>query len=172
MMKLVLAASAAALMASAAMAEGHADHMAHGVKAEAPLAGRVRAANGRFATFDAEKLKAEGYGPIPCTSSIDGGAMGVHWVNQKYLADEQPKIERPQAVMYEPQADGSMKLIGVEYISFKGPAALEGQLFAFQGTPNRYGLPAFYELHVWAWRDNPKGVFSDFNPAVSCAHAK
>ena len=30
------------------------------------------------------------------------------------------------------------------------------------------GLPAFYELHVWAWRDNPKGVFADWNTRVSC----
>jgi hypothetical protein len=28
--------------------------------------------------------------------------------------------------------------------------------------------PAFYELHVWAWRDNPHGAFVDWNPAVSC----
>jgi len=25
-----------------------------------------------------------------------------------------------------------------------------------------------YELHVCAWRDNPKDVFTDRNPAVSC----
>lgn len=169
----VVAAALAALAATAAVAAGHEDHMAHGVQADAPLAAHVRAANGRFATFVAAALKAEGYGPIPCTSSIDGGAMGVHWVNPKYLAEDQPRIDHPQAVMYEPQADGGMKLIGVEYISLKGPAvSLENQLFAFQGAPNRYGLPAFYELHVWAWKQNPKGVFTDFNPAVTCAHAR
>ena len=50
-------------------------------------------------------------------------------------------------------------------------ATLGGQLFSFTNAPNRSGLPAFYELHVWAWRDNPTGVFSDMNPTVSCAGA-
>ena len=40
--------------------------------------------------------------------------------------------------------------------------------FSFVGAPNRYGSPAFYELHVWAWKDNPNGMFVDWNPAVSC----
>jgi hypothetical protein len=36
------------------------------------------------------------------------------------------------------------------------------------GAPNRYGIDAFYELHVWAWRDNPNGSFVDWNPNVHC----
>ncbi len=43
-----------------------------------------------------------------------------------------------------------------------------GHLFA--GAPNRYGLNPFYELHVWAWKPNPKGAFADMNPTVSCDH--
>jgi hypothetical protein len=35
-------------------------------------------------------------------------------------------------------------------------------------APNRYGIPAFYALHVWAWRHNPQGTFVDYNPRVSC----
>jgi hypothetical protein len=73
--------------------------------------------------------------------------------------------------MYEPQPNGKMELIAVEYISFKGPASLGGQLFAFNGAPNRYGLDPFYELHVWAWRPNPRGAFADMNPNVTCEHA-
>jgi len=45
---------------------------------------------------------------------------------------------------------------------------LEGHLFNYVGEPNRYGLPAFYELHVWAWENNPKGTFADWNTRVSC----
>ena len=97
--------------------------------------------------------------------------MGVHYVNAKYLKDEVPDIRRPQAVMYEPAVDGKMALIAVEYITFKGPASLEGQLFNFNGAPNRYGLDPFYELHVWAWKPNPRGAFADMNPSVSCEHA-
>jgi len=135
-----------------------------------PLAEAVRSANARFADVNAA-LK-EGYAPIPCASGIEGGAMGVHFVNGAYLKDDAVEIGKPEAVMYEPQPDGSMQLVAVEYITFKGPANLGGQLFAFNGAPNRYGLDPFYELHVWAWRDNPKGTFADMNPNVSCAAAR
>ena len=114
---------------------------------------------------------AEGYGPIPCASCVDGGAMGVHYVNPNYLKDAVPDIKRPLAVMYEPMPDGKMALVAVEYITFKGPASLENQLFNFNGAPNRYGLDPFYELHVWAWKPNPRGAYADMNPDVSCAHA-
>jgi hypothetical protein len=133
-----------------------------------PLVDKVRATNSRFA--DVKAAVAEGYAPIPCASGIDGGAMGVHYVHSEYLKDEVPDIKRPQAVMYEPQPDGSMTLIAVEYITLKGPAQLDGQLFNFIGSPNRYGLPPFYELHVWAWRPNPRGAFADMNPSVTCEH--
>ena len=115
-----------------------------------PLAEHVRAANSRF--MDVKAAIAEGYAPIPCTSGVDGGAMGVHYVNGEYLKDEVPDIKRPQAVMYEPLPDGKMALIAVEYITSKGPASLEGQFFSFTAAPNRYGLGPFYELHVWAWK--------------------
>jgi hypothetical protein len=45
---------------------------------------------------------------------------------------------------------------------------LDGNLMNLVGFPNRFGLPAFYELHVWAWEDNPKGNFSDWNTHVTC----
>jgi hypothetical protein len=133
------------------------------------LADRVRFENHRFK--DVAVAVAEGYAPIPCASGIDGGAMGVHYVNEKLLGAEVVDIKRPQAVMYEPTPDGKMTLIAVEYITSKGPASLEGQLFNFTGAPNRYGLGPFYELHVWAWKDNPRGLFADMNPNVSCEHA-
>jgi hypothetical protein len=136
------------------------------------LVEKVRAANSRFQ--DVKAAVAEGYAPIPCTSDIDGGAMGVHYLNGDYLKDETPDIKRPQAVMYEPKANGKLELVAVEYIASKGPASLEGQAFSFTGAPNRYGLGPFYELHVWAWKPNPRGAFADMNPDVSCerAHGK
>jgi hypothetical protein len=132
------------------------------------LATHVRTANDRFK--DVAVAVSEGYAPIPCASGVDGGAMGVHYVKAS-LISETVDIKQPQAIMYEPKADGKMELIAVEYITSKGPASLEGQLFNFTGSPNRYGLPPFYELHVWAWKPNPRGAFADMNPAVSCEHA-
>lgn len=133
------------------------------------LVEHVRAANDRFK--DASVAISEGYGPIPCASGVDGGSMGVHYVNARLLKEDAIDLAHPQAVMYEPLPDGKMELIAVEYITSKGPASLEGQLFNFNGSPNRYGLPPFYELHVWAWRQNPRGPFADMNPAVTCEHA-
>ena len=145
------------LAAGAAVAEG------------GSLPEQVSAANSRFK--DVAVAVSEGYTPIPCASSVDGGAMGIHYVNTDYLGDDAIDIAKPEAVMYEPTADGKLDLVAVEYIALKGPASLSGQLFSFTNSPNRYGLPPFYELHVWAWKDNPKGPFTDNNPDVSCEHA-
>lgn len=136
-----------------------------------PLVEKVRAATERFG--DVAVAIEEGYGPIPCVSGSGGGAMGIHYVNGAYLGEDDNALDisKPEAVMYEPQADGSLVLVGVEYISFAGPAALEGHLFHFHGSPNRYGLEAFYELHVWAHRDNPAGPFVGMNKNVSCEFA-
>jgi len=133
------------------------------------LVDKVRAANDRFK--DVSVAVSEGYTAIPCASGVDGGAMGVHFVSDKLLKADAIDIAHPQAVMYEPGADGKMTLIAVEYITSKGPAQLQGQLFNFMGAPNRYGLGPFYELHVWAWKSNPRGAFADMNPNVTCEHA-
>jgi hypothetical protein len=45
---------------------------------------------------------------------------------------------------------------------------VDGHLTNYVGAPNRYGLAAFYEMHVWAWERNPNGSFADFNTKVSC----
>ena len=137
---------------------------------DGPLVEHVRTANDRFK--DVAVAVAEGYGPIPCASGQTGGAMGIHYVNGAYLKDGITDIARPEAVMYEPMADGKLALIAVEYIAFKGPAALEGHLFNFNSAPNRYGLDEFYEMHVWAWKTNPTGAFADMNPTVSCNAAQ
>jgi len=134
--------------------------------ADGPIVDNVRKANGRYS--DVNLALKDGYSPIPCASGLTGGAMGVHYVNAAYLKDGITDIAKPEAIMYEPKPDGSMELLAVEYIAFKGPAALQGHLFNFVSAPNRYGLDPFYELHVWAWRDNPTGTFADMNPRVSC----
>jgi hypothetical protein len=104
--------------------------------------------------------------------------MGVHFVLPERLGDAAVYADAPEALIYEPQPDGSMRLVGVEFILFAGNWAtahpeggapkLEGHLMNLVSAPNRYGLDAFYELHVWAWEDNPLGSFSDWNTRVTC----
>ena len=124
-----------------------------------PLAEHVRATLDRFK--DVAVAVKEGYAPLPCASGVDGGAMGIHYVNGAYLKDEAIDLAKPEAVMYEPMPDGKLALIAVEYITTKGPASLENHLFSFTNTPNRYGLPAFYELHAHRGGGAEAGQCSD-----------
>src|SRR5579871_3844430 len=134
------------------------------------LTNHVRAADARFA--DVKQAIAEGYAPIPCADDAGGGSMGVHYANADQIKADTVDINKPQAILYEPEADGSLKLMAVEYFTTKGPADLEGHLFNYMGTPNRWGLPALYELHVWAWMKNPAGDNADWNMDASCAAMK
>lgn len=138
------------------------------------LAQLVRNATEQF--LDVNKAVAAGYGPLfGCVSGSDHGAMGIHYVNPAYL-NGTINLNQPQALIYEP-SDGKLKLVGVEYVadaatwlkSNSAPPVLEGQVFLFVDAPNRFTIPSFFELHVWAWRDNPKGAFVDWNDHVSCA---
>ena len=144
--------------------------LAHSEEMANPLADKVRAATVKYK--DPAAAIADGYVAMPCVSGPAGGAMGLHYANPPLLEDGVIDVNKPEALMYEPSADGTLQLLGVEYIIFTGPTALEGHLFNFAGAPNRYGLDPFYELHVWAWRDNPAGTFADFNPSVTCNAAR
>jgi hypothetical protein len=134
----------------------------------------VRQATAQFK--DVEKAEAAKYALLHgCVSGPQEGAMGIHFANGDLVGDGELDAMHPEALLYEPK-DGKMQLVGVEYIVFAAdwdakhptPPVLMGQLFNYSGAPNRFGIPAFYELHVWAWKDNPNGVFVDWNPHVSC----
>lgn len=104
------------------------------------------------------------------------GGMGIHFVNAELVGDPTIDPTRPEALMYEAGKDGRYTLAGAEYVVFKeawdaghdAPPSLFGETFHTVTTPNRYGIPAFYELHAWAWKTNPTGAHEDFNPAVLC----
>ena len=114
----------------------------------------------------------------PCVSGPDTGAMGVHLVLQSRINSGLLNAEEPGALIYEPMANGAMRLVGVEFIVLaslwtgKNPPALDGNLLNYVPAPNRYGLPAFYEMHVWAWELNPKGSYADWNTHVTCDHQR
>lgn len=148
----------------------------HGHESASParLVQLVRNATRQF--VDVNNVTAGGYTPLfGCVSGPDHGAMGVHYINTTLVGDGEIDGQRPEAIIYEP-AKGGMQLVGVEYIvdaatwlaSHPAPPMLEGQAFQLVGSPNRYGLPSFFELHVWAWRENPNGAFVDWNNRVSC----
>jgi hypothetical protein len=135
------------------------------------------------ATFrDVSAAEAAGYGILagtPLEECIDEpgeGAMGFHYVNGDLVGDALVERTSPEALVYVPRPDGGLRLVAVEYVVFAeawdaqnaSPPALFGRDFHLIDEPNRYELPAFYELHAWVWKDNPSGTFYEWNPDVSC----
>jgi hypothetical protein len=125
---------------------------------------------------NAEAAVAAGYALSGgCVSGPEQGAMGVHFVNAALVADGVLDPALPEALVYEPR-NGRLYLAAVEYLVLaeqwnannSHPPVLNGQHFHFVPAPNRTGLPAYYELHVWAWKPNPHGTFADWNPRVNC----
>lgn len=149
-------------------------HAGHDRAAPARLVQLVRDATRRF--LDVNAATGANYQPfLGCVSGPDRGAMGVHYVNGDLVADGKIDVTQPEALIYEAEG-GLMRLVGVEFIvdaaawmaSHTSPPVLEGQTFQFVNSPNRFGLAAYFELHVWAWRDSPNGAFVDWNTNVSC----
>ena len=155
-----------ALSAPAAWSQGH--HAVSGTLVDA-----VRGAIAPFA--DVGTATHAGYQQfLGCVSGPDHGAMGIHYIKGVGATLD---VHTPQALIYEPK-NGRLELVGAEYIVIAdawdatnpgAPPTLMGQVLNYVGSPNRYGIPAFYELHVWAAKDNPSGTFADWNPQVSCA---
>jgi hypothetical protein len=171
---LLLSGLVAVVSLLAAPADPPQGHDGHGNDAPAKLVQDVRTATAQFA--DVNAATAAGYKPLfGCVTGPDQGAMGVHYINVALYGDGKIDVTKPEALIYEPSS-GGMTLVGVEYIvdaatwlaQNSSPPMLDGQAFQFVNSPNRYGLPAFFELHVWAWRDSPNGAFVDWNTRVSC----
>jgi hypothetical protein len=139
------------------------------------LVRQVREATSDFR--DVTAAMAAGYGSMnSCVSGPEKGAMGVHYANPTLVGDNELDAMQPEILVYEVRG-GRLRLVAVEFIVFAAewdaahpgaPPVLTGQQFNLVPGPNRYGPAAFYELHVWAWKDNPSGMFVDWNPAVSC----
>ena len=171
--------------------------------ADADQIDAIRAATAKYA--DVNVALAEGFFPAPpgnCeTAAAEGlppelGAMGVHYIHPGLLGLAPPGAGRvngtglntdfttPSVLLYEPQADGSMVLVGVENAIFKAAWADAGNagppMFGDQpwdamadlsGTDadEAHGFEPHYDLHVWVQRENPSGMFAPFNPDVTCS---
>ena len=130
----------------------------------------LRAATAAFHRI--EVAKDAGYDvqfPAGCFTS-DEGAMGFHYLNGLNVGTLD--VTRPQLLMYEPQADGSQRLLGVEFIvpgqESDLPPVLFGRTFKYNSVFR------VWVLHVWAWAHNPDsedGIFADWNSRVTCEHA-
>lgn len=143
---------------------------------DSPMVRKVRQATATFRNVD--NAVAAGYESSgTCVSGPSGGAMGVHYANPSLLGDGELDVTQPEVLVYEPGSDGRLRLVAAEYVTFAEqweakhsgePASLEGHHFNRLGATNRAGLPPHWELHVWAWKPNPRGTFADYNPIVSC----
>ncbi len=168
-----------------------------------PTLEEVRRATERFR--DVEVAVAEGYVRDPmdvCETAghmglpAETGAMGIHYVHLGLLqiTATEPRVDgttthtdflRPSVLLYEPQADGSLELVGVENLVFLAAWEAEGNTAppSFQGVAwdrmvddpatevdEAHMFAPHYDRHVWLYRDNPNGIFAQWNPAVTCEH--
>ena len=162
--------------APAASAASH----AHGSSGEdaaptlTPLARRqlaeLRAATARFHDLDAAAAAGFDTRLTDCMSDPALGGMGVHF-GQMSRFDARPEHDQPEILVYEPQRNGKLRLVAVEFaVPFDAwtqakPPVLFGQSFHRNET---FGL---WVLHAWIGRENPSGLFADWNPRVSCGAA-
>jgi hypothetical protein len=113
-----------------------------------------------------------------CVSGDEAGAMGLHYANLSLVFDgAELDAAHPEIVLYEALPSGRLRMTGADFLVIakdwddKHPGEtpqLMGQLFHRFESPNRFGLPAFYTLHVWAWKENPTGTFVNWHSNVSC----
>ena len=171
-----------------------------------PTLDEVRALTARYQ--DVAAAVADGYvrDPSNTCESADmmglpraTGVMGIHYAHMERLgvtAPPNPRVDgtsthtdfrRPGVLIYEPQADGSLKLVAVENLVFIKAWEAAGHTAppTFLGHPfNRmvddpkteldeaHHFAPHYDLHVWLYRENPAGMFAQFNPAATCEHHK
>jgi hypothetical protein len=154
----------------------------HADSADAQSLVSIRNATADYRTF--ANSQADGFTTLvattdsshtSCITNGAAGAMGEHWANGGRVGDGVIQRQRPEVLLYEPQANGTRVLTGVEYVviandwlaQHDSPPVLFGKEFDLI-TTNPFGLPPFFALHAWAWQANPSGDFAAWNPTVSC----
>jgi hypothetical protein len=141
---------------------------------EVELAGDLAALRRVVAPYHRfEAAQEDGYTLLVphCRDNQPQGGMGWHYANPAYL-DGAVEVTKPEALIYEPQEDGSLRFVGVEYVvpfSILPPEAEAPELFGETFLHN-FG-DELWMLHVWVGRHNPNGMFATWNPQVSCRDA-
>jgi hypothetical protein len=107
----------------------------------------------------------------PCMTDPDGaGGMGFHYGNPA-LIDGSARVEEPELLLYEPEGNGRLRLVAVEYIipyTAHSRSATPPELFGKQFKQN--DTFQLWGLHAWVWKHNSSGMFADWNPRVTCEH--
>ena len=151
---------------------------------------RIREATDRFHNIASAEtagyVQLKDVDGISCIAEPGMGGMGVHYVNPEIIANPAIDARLPEALVFAPDRDGTLRLAALEYLvdaatwNASHPAAghgavrpvvFRGHPFDLTAAPNRFGLPAFYSQHVWAWKENRTGRLSMWNPSVNCEWA-
>jgi len=141
---------------------------------EGALVAQLRQASVRFR--DIQVARDEGYIQ---TSPGCGPGFGIVY-RKNALLDGVVDPAHPEILLYEPQKNGRMQLVGVELLVLAGPwdaihggpPTYAGQSFEDRRAPGSAGPPfPNYALHIWVWQHNPNGLFTPFNPAITCDFA-
>jgi hypothetical protein len=130
----------------------------------------VRAATAHF--HDVDAALAAGYVPVSDCEELPGtGAMGIHYLNPQLAGDATVDPLRPEVLLYMPTGD-NLQLVGVEYFVAEAAAPTRptvlGRPFDGPMAGHSEGMPWHYDLHLWIWKNNPSGVATAWNPALSC----
>jgi len=125
----------------------------------------VRAAVAGYHNVD--KALSDGFVPITECVELPGvGGMGFHYGQVPF--DNVADHLRPEVLVYAPQ-NGRLALAAVEYIipqalwTSTNPPSLFGEDF------HKNDALGIWALHAWVFKNNPAGLFEDWNPTVSCA---
>lgn len=133
---------------------------------------RLRVITAPFVKLDAARTAGWDARITNCFSDPQLGGMGFHYGNTGFINDGKANVDQPELLLYEPQADGRLRFVAVEYVvpfslwTQPQPPRLYGQFFH---RNEAFGL---WILHVWHVANNPRGIFSDWNPTVSCQFAR
>jgi hypothetical protein len=129
---------------------------------------KLRAATQPYHNLDS--AVAVGYPRVvkDCIVHEHHGAMGYHHVNRTFI-DARRDVTRPQILLYERMPDSTYRLNGVEFfIPYRLWARDSVAPVMFGQKMHREDNFKYWYLHVWAWLDNPDGIYSNFNANVSC----
>ena len=132
---------------------------------------RLRRATNAFHDFPAAAAAGYPTSMASCAADSTMGAMGYHFVDRPAF-DAKLDVEHPEMLVYEPKGDGRAELVAVEYVVPYQFAPRDGPPpHLFGRALKQWDKFNYWEIHVWAWRKNPAGIFADWNPEIRCPKA-